>query len=530
MEKENTKKVDAKKFNSKKENKEKEITDSEEFDVIDVVEKVEKLSIGFEVKDIIEGDYKGKGKWYPGKIMRKNRNSTYDIDYDDGECEKNVLETRIRFLEEISASKAASPAAKATPSVPTKSPADKVATKSPAPAAAEKVKEETTKEKGLQEGDQCEADWKGKGAWCPGIISCDRLDGTYNVLYDDGDKEFRVPAARVRKIEKVPVNIPKETVTDTSTNLFKEGDKVEADWKGKGSWCPGVISCDREDGTYNVEYDDGDKEYKVIATRIRLLDWKEEEETKEPPKGKEVAKVIVKAGVKESIKAKEVVTEAVKPKESSMKEREVVKEKEREVVKVPSKKEDETRKPDPAPVKKVAIEEKPTPTSKPTAPAPVRGEEKGTPTSATKGPVAIAIVKAAAEAKKLDTKIVTSVPSPIRPSGSGPPTTEKAKETKESAADKEDRESVEEISAYLRDSGGLAASAAKRSAEAAVGRDIISVTHLQRMLKVVNFSLESIHLTKTQADRLLGSLKSPSVSPAKPSAPTRPLAAPAGRK
>jgi hypothetical protein len=36
--------------------------------------------------------------------------------------------------------------------------------------------------------------------------------------------------------------------------------------QGKGSWCAGVISCDREDGTYNIEYDDGDKEFRYVRT------------------------------------------------------------------------------------------------------------------------------------------------------------------------------------------------------------------------------------------------------------------------
>ena len=52
-----------------------------------------------------------------------------------------------------------------------------------------------------------------------------------------------------------------------------EGDRVEGDFKEKGVWYPGVISCNRDDGTYNIEYDDNSifKEYKVPPTRIRLV-------------------------------------------------------------------------------------------------------------------------------------------------------------------------------------------------------------------------------------------------------------------
>ena len=48
----------------------------------------------------------------------------------------------------------------------------------------------------------------------------------------------------------------------------------------------------------------------------------------------------------------------------------------------------------------------------------------------------------------------------------------------------------------------------------------IGVPHLQRMLKILNFPLQSIYLSKSQADLLTGSLKTPSMSmsPVKPSA------------
>ena len=48
---------------------------------------------------------------------------------------------------------------------------------------------------------------------------------------------------------------------------------MEGDFKEKGVWCPGVISCNRDDGTYNIEYDDNSifKEYKVPPTRIRRV-------------------------------------------------------------------------------------------------------------------------------------------------------------------------------------------------------------------------------------------------------------------
>ena len=44
----------------------------------------------------VEADYKGKGKYYAGKIARVRLNGTFDIDYDDGENEPGVPRSAIR--------------------------------------------------------------------------------------------------------------------------------------------------------------------------------------------------------------------------------------------------------------------------------------------------------------------------------------------------------------------------------------------------------------------------------------------------
>jgi hypothetical protein len=49
-----------------------------------------------EVGAVVEADYKGKGKLYPGKITRVRLNGTYDIDYDDGEHEASIPRERIK--------------------------------------------------------------------------------------------------------------------------------------------------------------------------------------------------------------------------------------------------------------------------------------------------------------------------------------------------------------------------------------------------------------------------------------------------
>ena len=49
-----------------------------------------------EVGARIEAKYKGKKKYYPGKIARRGDNGTYDIAYDDGEEESGVARNLIR--------------------------------------------------------------------------------------------------------------------------------------------------------------------------------------------------------------------------------------------------------------------------------------------------------------------------------------------------------------------------------------------------------------------------------------------------
>ena len=48
------------------------------------------------VGSAVEADYKGKGKYYAGKIARVRLNGTFDIDYDDGENELGVPRSAIK--------------------------------------------------------------------------------------------------------------------------------------------------------------------------------------------------------------------------------------------------------------------------------------------------------------------------------------------------------------------------------------------------------------------------------------------------
>ena len=105
------------------------------------------------------------------------------------------------------------------------------------------------------------------GKYYPGKISRDRGDGTYDVDYDDGEKETSVEEKLIRPLGRAKGGEP----SPRKLSRFEEGGRVEADYRGKGKYYPGKISRDRGDGTYDVDYDDGEKETRVEEKMIRLL-------------------------------------------------------------------------------------------------------------------------------------------------------------------------------------------------------------------------------------------------------------------
>ena len=88
----------------------------------------------------------------------------------------------------------------------------------------------------LREGDKVEAKYRGREKYYPGKIDRERSDGTYDIAYDDGERESRVEARLIRK--------------RGGSDSFGEGDKVEADYRGRGKFYPGKITRDRGDDTY----------------------------------------------------------------------------------------------------------------------------------------------------------------------------------------------------------------------------------------------------------------------------------------
>ncbi len=61
-----------------------------------------------------------------------------------------------------------------------------------------------------------------------------RLDGTFDIDYEDGEFEMKVPEDLIRVKGAA-------SSSGSRKKALEEGDKVEGNYKGKGKWYPGII-------------------------------------------------------------------------------------------------------------------------------------------------------------------------------------------------------------------------------------------------------------------------------------------------
>ena len=109
-----------------------------------------------------------------------------------------------------------------------------------------------TGEPAFSVGDAVDARYRGRAKTYPGAIERVHEDATYDILYEDGEREARVAEALISK-----------------RALFAVGAAVEANYRGKGTYYPGQITALNDDGTFGVLYDDGEGELGVPAALVR---------------------------------------------------------------------------------------------------------------------------------------------------------------------------------------------------------------------------------------------------------------------
>ena len=88
-------------------------------------------------------------------------------------------------------------------------------------------------------------------------------DGTFAVLFDDGDKEPKAKPENLRPLGAL--------ASSGAADGLVAGAKVEAKFGGKGKFYPGTIEAANSDGTFAILFDDGDKEPSAKPEHIKLV-------------------------------------------------------------------------------------------------------------------------------------------------------------------------------------------------------------------------------------------------------------------
>ena len=95
-------------------------------------------------------------------------------------------------------------------------------------------------------------------------------DGTYDLHYMDGEKESNVDAMYL-----YPIDLTQHELTTRPP--IQKGCWVTARYFGGTEWFDGVVTDVNEDGTFEIDFDDGDKESLVEPKYVRVLESQEEE-------------------------------------------------------------------------------------------------------------------------------------------------------------------------------------------------------------------------------------------------------------
>ena len=191
--------------------------------------------------DAVEVRYRGREKYYPGKIRRDCGEGKYDIAYDDGERETRVEARLIRKLQRSLLAIAKENGHAAVVALLE----EHMDLKFPLHAAARTGDVEAMTHL-LDGGAEVDAN----------------KDGTTSLFV--ACEGGHVDAARLL-LERGAV------LDEHGSSALYEGDAVEADYRGRGKFYPGKISRDRGDGSYDIAYDDGERETRVEARFIRKL-------------------------------------------------------------------------------------------------------------------------------------------------------------------------------------------------------------------------------------------------------------------
>jgi hypothetical protein len=118
----------------------------------------------------------------------------------------------------------------------------------------------------IQEGDEVELDEEGD--WYPATVTKVHPFGTYNLEDEDGTEEFDVRRASLRL---VPDDDDKPLRVRVQYIPLQMGQRVEANFESSGQWFEGHIDKKNRDGTFAVQFEDGDYEDGLPKQSIRPI-------------------------------------------------------------------------------------------------------------------------------------------------------------------------------------------------------------------------------------------------------------------
>ena len=227
----------------------------------DEEEDLPPLSRGDRVKARLRGWRKPKS----GSISQvKERDNTYSILFDDGKRKSDIERNDIELIMSLSGRTQPSPKAKRGGSRRTFS--DDSDTDSD---------DSDDDEVSISKGDRVEAKLKGWTKYYKGKITRENRDGTYDILFDDGERKSKVDSALVKKLTQETINNGNSHVrvirSTKARKKFKLGQRVECTFNGGKRLKPGKILRINVDSTYDILFDSGERELRINEGEIKLL-------------------------------------------------------------------------------------------------------------------------------------------------------------------------------------------------------------------------------------------------------------------
>lgn len=232
--------------------------------------------------NIVEVMYHPSDPWIPGQITHDHGNFTFDVLYDDGKIETAVASAILRVISESRVSFATSQKT----SLMDMTAAVKLAIN------VNRIKDKLMEDKRrlptiMNVGNRVESRYRSTNQRYKAKVVSVNEDYTFNLKYEDGKSESKVPYTHLRLFMETKMSnsaggeellvasgIPEKSMSvmlkDSMDKKFKVNDPVRVNYKGTGQYFTGTIQACKDDGNYDILYDDGD--FETGAPAINVFD------------------------------------------------------------------------------------------------------------------------------------------------------------------------------------------------------------------------------------------------------------------